>query len=41
MVYIMVKNYIVFTPKVFVLKDENYNRLNIENIFSVDMIAVS
>jgi len=34
-------NEFVFTPKVFVLKDENYNRLNIKNIFTVDMLAIS
>jgi uncharacterized protein (TIGR02452 family) len=34
-------NEFAFTPSVYIIKDEHYNRLNIDNIFTVDMIAIS
>jgi uncharacterized protein (TIGR02452 family) len=34
-------NEFTFTPEVYIIKDESYNRIDVDKIFSVDMLAIS
>ena len=34
-------NEFTFTPDVYIIKDENYNKLGVDKIFMVDMLAIS